>query len=57
MFNKDFKVTSTFESTFADHEDCPARKVHWNDHEGQCDVHDEWFQNPEGLVPNAGFNN
>lgn len=46
MFNEHFKVTSTFESTFADHEDCPAKRVHWNDHEGQCDVHDEWFTIP-----------
>lgn len=43
MYDKDFAVTSTFESTFEDHQECPALKVHWNDHEGQCDLHDEWF--------------
>jgi hypothetical protein len=43
MFDPDFKVTSTFESTHEAHEDCPSSKVHWNAHEGQCDVHDEWF--------------
>lgn len=44
MFKHDFKVTSTFESTLEAHEECPSSKVHWNTHEGQCDVHDEWFQ-------------
>lgn len=43
-----FEVTATFESTWRDHEACPASKINYNDTKGQCDLHDEWW-----LLPTA----
>ena len=54
MYNKDHEIEATFESTYEDHEDCPSSKVIWNDHEGECLVHDEWFVMPDEIAPNAG---
>lgn len=46
MYNADFVVTATFESSWQAHEGCPVRFCHQNNEYGQCDVHDEWWVLP-----------